>query len=492
MHRTGDQKDPGIPFPEIASDAEYVRSVRVEPGNVQIQTGYLGNQIRDAPWQLDQLKALSARRSQMSMYSKDRTIVEFTPIRRPSQVVLCADFLLVRTADYVGANPPDGRPPLADLLGDPADDHTWLADKPFDPIDRRAPATDGLLEGRLTCVRLDGITGESLLTTVDMLRDNGYEASIGHIVPLNGIMKIKGAIRFADTSRPFPPRWLEQGAPVTVAVVDTGVEINGRLDGWLRGTEDPSGINTDPLDVFPLGAPDHVLDYAAGHGTFVAGIIAQVSPTTDVKVYRAVDSDGIGSEVNVAMAMVQAAKEGAAIINLSLGTDTIDNRPPLALSTAMDLLSEQYPEILVVAAAGNSGTNVEAWPAAFKGVVAVAALDADLQPAPWSNYGRWIDISTVGQGIVSTFVPGTQPADPVTGQPGDTFPADHPWGVGTGTSFAAPQIAGAVARVLQRGFGSDPQHTISSAREAVEYLKSTGPHQPGFGHTVKVLDGVRP
>ena len=82
------------------------------------------------------------------------------------------------------------------------------------------------------------------------------------------------------------------------------------------GYRDIAG-DVDPLDRFPLRRPDGYLDLAAGHGTFVAGIVRQVAPRAEVTVYRAVDSDGVGTEVTVACEMIRAVKEGAQIINLS-------------------------------------------------------------------------------------------------------------------------------------------------------------------------------
>ena len=70
--------------------------------------------------------------------------------------------------------------------------------------------------------------------------------------------------------------------------------------------------------------------------------------------------------------------------------------------------------VLVVAAAGNSGSTTPTWPSAFPGVISVGALRPD-QPADWSNHGAAITIWTIGEGILSTFVleprnPGQRPA----------------------------------------------------------------------------------
>ena len=88
-----------------------------------------------------------------------------------------------------------------------------------------------------------------------------------------------------------------------VAIIDTGIADQQvpRTDGLLAGIR-RTPQNIDSLTSFPIGDPDTdtYLDFDAGHGTFVAGIVSQVAPDAAISVYRAIDSDGIGSEVAVA------------------------------------------------------------------------------------------------------------------------------------------------------------------------------------------------
>jgi subtilisin family serine protease len=107
--------------------------------------------------------------------------------------------------------------------------------------------------------------------------------------------------------------------------------------------------------------------------------------------------------------IVQAAREGSDIINLSLGTMTVDGLPPLAFTTALDIVQAGHPGVLVVASAGNTGQESPMFPAAMKGVIGVGALAADLTPGPWSNHGFWVNCPAVGIGIISTFVEGNEP-----------------------------------------------------------------------------------
>ena len=112
---------------------------------------------------------------------------------------------------------------------------------------------------------------------------------------------------------------------VTVAVIDTGINNDSRTDGWLAGIPE-TAANIDPLDVFPVTVQngqivrgDGLLDLSAGHGTFVTGVVEQVAPAATIRVYRAVDTEGMGTSDDVANAMTQAARDGADIINVSLG-----------------------------------------------------------------------------------------------------------------------------------------------------------------------------
>lgn len=253
--------------------------------------------------------------------------------------------------------------------------------------------------------------------------------------------------------------------PVHVAVIDTGIADQPRT--WLTNVPVDAG-NEDILDDIPA---DKLLDVGAGHGTFAAGVVQQMAPGAAITVYRALETDGLGSEKAAAIAMVRAADAGAQILNLSFGVETDDDRPPVAIEVAVELIRERHPDVLLVAAAGNFGRDRPCWPGALKHVVAVGALTRKLEPADWSSHGSWVDCSTIGEGVLSVFVAGTEPD-------GQKYEEDS-WGVWTGTSFAAPQVAGAVAQIVQRD-GIGP-------REAFARLVAGRPARPGFGSVVEIL-----
>ena len=109
----------------------------------------------------------------------------------------------------------------------------------------------------------------------------------------------------------------------------------------------------------------------------------------------------------------------------------------------------------------------------------MGSLTADLRPSTFSSNGWWVDCSTVGEGILSTFVEGEQSPD-FTPDP-QSFP-ESSFARWSGTSFAAPQVAGAIARLMhERGIGP---------RDAYVQLLATGTPLPDFGQAFSILPGV--
>jgi hypothetical protein len=304
---------------------------------------------------------------------------------------------------------------------------------------------------------------------------------------IGGPEPVPGPGRFSDYRIPSAPEHTTVPRP-RVAVIDTGIPSLGddtrypgmtRTDGWLKDVQ-RTAHNRDLLDDFPCG-PDGYLDFQAGHGTFVAGIIQRVAPGADIRVYRAADSDGFATDDQIADAMLQAVADGARIINLSLGARTTDDQPPRAMTAAVaDIRRQSDGEVVIIAAAGNFGDHFPCWPASLDGVEAVAGLTADLAPARWSSHGNHVRFSTVAEGIRSTFVTGLEA--PVFDREPEEFPQDA-WALWSGTSFAAPQIAGAVARICQEG-GMSP-------RDAVDKLHERGKPISCYGTGMQILEGVR-
>ena len=332
---------------------------------------------------------------------------------------------------------------------------------------------------------------DQLLQDRDQIRAaTGAEVDLNYVVTAGHLVKADDYPRRTAAHRCYSPEWIRRHPvtrKVTVAVIDTGINDESRTDGWLSGI--PEGAaNIDPLDVFPVRdvngqiiRGDGLLDLSAGHGTFVAGVVEQVAPACTIVVYRAVDTEGMGTSEDVGNAIIQAAEDGADIINLSLGTMTVDNLPPVAFTAALDIVQAAHPDVLVVASAGNTGLEAPMFPAAMKGVIGVGALAADLTPAPWSNHGFWVNCSAVGVGVISTFVEGVEPHTDAGAVVTEQFGPDA-WAIWSGTSFSAPQIAGAVAQLCQL-------NDVGSA-VALGQLLAGQPILPGYGFVIPILPGT--
>jgi thermitase len=329
---------------------------------------------------------------------------------------------------------------------------------------------------RFVRLRHPGMSSAAVERVVGDLARQGRNAQPNHVLTLAAVGKGIGGPEPIAGLGAFSayPVSVPSGPPTRVAIIDTGIPLDPHGDGWLAGVQ-RCAANLDPLDNLP-GGPDGFLDFQAGHGTFVAGIVQQVAPGAEIRVYRAADTDGFATDADVAAAMLRAADQGAQVINLSLGGTTVDGTPPPALADAVAAIGDQ---VVIVAAAGNDGDDTPCWPAALPGVEAVAGLTADLSGAQWSSRGSWVRFATIGEGIRSVFVAGQE--SPVFDPEPDTFPGDA-WAVWTGTSFAAPQVTGAIARISQeQGL---------SAREAVDLLDRLGVPVPGFGSAMQILPGL--
>jgi hypothetical protein len=346
-------------------------------------------------------------------------------------------------------------------------------------IDAYGLQTSRCLADRLVRLTAPAAYPVRLADLAGALTAHGVAASLNHVAPTGAVWKGLGGPERSEGPGPTRPP-AREGQPVRVAVIDTGITAEQRTDGWL--TDVARDGNIDALDVLPAG-PDGLLDLAAGHGTFVSGVVQQVAPDAELVVYRVLDTDGIGSEVDVASAMVQAVQDGAQILNLSLGMETLDDQPPMALAVALEIIHEYevatQREVVVVAAAGNYGHERECWPGAFEGVTGVAALTQALTPADWSTRGAWVDCSTIGEGVRSTYVEGTE--SPLIDPDPEVFGLDS-WALSSGTSFSAPQVAGAIALIAH--------NEGLSVRAARDQLLNGLAQIPGYGGALEILPAI--
>lgn len=325
-------------------------------------------------------------------------------------------------------------------------------------------------------------------------REAHVAAALRAVDAVDFVTEVRLLAQVAET--PSDPYWENQwgmarvGAPAAwdlawadpataIAVIDTGVQLwhwdlQGRL--WRNPGEsavDPitgqrtcdTALAVNGVDDDENGYVDDCVGYdfvegdpepmdKFGHGTAVAGIAAaatnNISPAAPalyegvagmgrqatLMILRSLNERGRGSALDIAAAIDYAAAQGAQVINLSLtfspATDGSSNDIQM-LQRAV--VRAQEAGVLVVAASGNENYNGVDYPARFPGVLAVGASTRADERAWFSNYGSRLDLVAPGEGIFTPLLnPGT-----------------HSYGyyvsTGSGTSFAAPHVAGAAALV---------------------------------------------
>ena len=123
---------------------------------------------------------------------------------------------------------------------------------------------------------------------------------------------------------------------------------------------------------------------------------------------------------------------------MSFGTFCTDDDPGLLATWLPRLLGNAVG----VAAAGNLQTSRPYFPAALPGVIGVGGLDRG-GPAWFTNFGSWVDACAPAVNVVSTFF--NDVTETIDGQAPRHF---QEWARWSGTSFAAPKVAGAIAQEM--------------------------------------------
>ena len=250
-----------------------------------------------------------------------------------------------------------------------------------------------------------------------------------------------------------------QGKGVAVAVVDSGVYRTRDLGKRVRAS-----IN------FNAGYHNSVDRY--GHGTFVAGIIAGsgwqsgnkyigVAPRADVLNVRVSDDEGMATESDVVNGLqwVLDNKDqyNIRVVNLSLNSSVAQSYHTSPLDAACEIL--WFNGIVVVAAAGNNGTNTLFPPGNDPFVITVGATDdaatlstSDDEVASFSAYGTTEsgfakpDLVAPGKNIIGLL----PESDKLSiGLAHSSNRVDKTYFKMSGTSVSAPMVSGAVALLLQ-------------------------------------------
>lgn len=236
-------------------------------------------------------------------------------------------------------------------------------------------------------------------------------------------------------------RQLARGEGVTVAVIDTGVDLDHpNLRGSLvRGYDFVNILDGQSDFIGDLIGADDVPDDEVGHGTHVTGIIAAtgqgapegVAPAVCVlpirvlaTMQRGSEKVGAGLVENINNGVKWAVDQGVDVINMSLGVRHEGGGLPHR--EVIDYAARKG--VTIVAAAGNDGQEAFYYPGAFPSVIAVGSAGPDGAPSSFSTYGPQISLIAPGEEILSTAIGG---------------------GVAhaSGTSHAAPFAAGAAALI---------------------------------------------
>jgi hypothetical protein len=251
----------------------------------------------------------------------------------------------------------------------------------------------------------------------------------------------------------------------TVVVFDTGVDLD---NAWFEG-----GCEGDPESPEP-DEWGRLLPHS-GHGTFVAGVVLQHEPNARVVMRRIVDDHGEIHDFELARLLYELADADFEfdVLNFSVGTYAYNDRGVRATQTALRHLLARRPNVAVVAAAGNDHVDQPSFPAASKQAIGVGAVDWAADEEGWrracfSNYGWWVDACAPGVDVRSAFFTYHGQLAPVEvlercedrldeGLDPSAFEFNG-WASWSGTSAAAPVVAGAIASRMAEGV---------SAQEAV-------------------------
>ena len=292
--------------------------------------------------------------------------------------------------------------------------------------------------------------------------------------------------RLPVAARPVPPGPTTQLAPCVtpVAGVAHGVDL-AALSGFSRGAGQriaviDTGVNHDPRLTHLDGGGDYVstgdgTQDCDGHGTAVAGIVADIAPAATLLAIRQSTvkfgatgdpaGSGYGDVDTMARAVRTAADAGATVINISAVACASGPLHDAALGAAL-AYAVDVRNAVVVAAAGNAGgcpaqdpgdgelswaqATVAVSPAWYDDyVLTVGSLDEAGRPSAFTQPGPWVDVAAPGENMV----PGAPSEVPVSG-----------------TSYAAPVVSGVVALLRAHSPGL-------TARQVMQRIRATA-HGP--------------
>ncbi|MCR5590835.1 MAG: S8 family serine peptidase, partial [Lachnospiraceae bacterium] len=269
---------------------------------------------------------------------------------------------------------------------------------------------------------------------------------------------------------------------IHVAVLDTGINYEHADFGTVTHQNFVSLENESGQTAYEKGGGD-----TDGHGTNVAGIIANIANNNIggrgvaagvvLDSYRVLNRDGSGSDDDILVGLKKVVQDKGSkdirVINMSLGGGSYNSAYEAVL------LEARKKGILVIAASGNDDVSSYHYPAAYEGVMSVAALNASYEKSSFSNYGDWVDIAAPGgENAVDLNSPTFSGAQPLwasgkkdAGAGIRTVNGQNYEGM-NGTSQATPVTSGCAALLFASNLSFSPSDVESILKETARPLKS--------------------
>ena len=318
---------------------------------------------------------------------------------------------------------------------------------PSDNVKNDYGATESLCALGYTVLQYD--TEDAAATAKENLVADGYNAQYDSILSCEDVNSTSSTstrwgndrIESQETLNAIKASGKEL-SDITVGVVDTGVD---HTHPELVDRVVETGLNFSST-----GQANGSMD-DQGHGTMVAGIIAQ--NTTDnvkIKPYKVLGSNGKCSTTQIIAVVnhILSEKDAPDVINLSLGGEI--NKADPFLDTQNELIQSLVAKgITVVVSAGNDSTDAGNYsPANISNVITVAASNSSNSRSSYSNFGTVIDIAAPGDNIFTYTM-------------GGGYTSSY-----SGTSFASPFVAAAAATVLMLDDSLTPTQVETKIKDA--------------------------